>query len=252
MLCVCLSWSVWMCCFFFSLNDRPTKYHFEVNANYLLLSSYSLLPAIAPLELRSLLFIQCVCVCVWMWACVRTIYEGFLSVRSFLFSNFAVLLFSVAVSVSVAFAFAFAFISLFLKIGRLSVLLFHSHKSIIINIFIASLGFISTNIFLLCKYFQRMMMPWTHWIFGLFLNIRQWPNQYSFFPIFTLFFSFCCTRHALLALQLNEHQTEVLVIRCKWIALITTIHSNVKIHQRWFSCIQRDHVIIQTTFHKNK
>lgn len=97
--------------------------------------------------------------------------------------------------------------------------------------FIASLGFILTNIFLLCKYLQRMMMPRTNRISACFWTSDSDSDRVSV-PFFHIF-SFCCTRHALLALQLNEHQTEVLVIRCKWLALIT-IHSNVKIHQRWF------------------
>lgn len=90
-----------------SLSDRPTKYHFFWSQQIVFFLSSSLSPAIAPLKLRSLSFMWCVDVSV----CANHL-RGIVSVRSFLFSNFAVLLFSVSVSVSVAVA--FAFISLFL------------------------------------------------------------------------------------------------------------------------------------------
>lgn len=120
--------------------------------------------------------------CVDVSVCANHL-RGIVSVRSFLFSNFAVLLFSVSVSVAFAFISLFLFRSLFKLVGR--VCAFVSFAQIYYyKHFIASLGFILTNIFLLCKYLQRMMMLWTNRISACFWASDSDSDRVSvpFFP----------------------------------------------------------------------
>lgn len=98
----CVSVAVWVgVCVYFSVTDRanqPTKISFWSQRQIVLFFASSLLPAIAPLKLRSLLHIH---VWVWVWVCITRE-----CVCAFLFSNFAVY-FTVSVSISVSVVFAF-------------------------------------------------------------------------------------------------------------------------------------------------